>query len=303
MHHGPFPKGLSLSELGPLRAEYLAGPDADATDAKRDFQLRDRHLEAVANYDKVTLWFEHDLLDQLQILQILDWCSRAPLEDTQLAMICIDRYAEKPDFRGIGQLDADQMASLVPLEQPVTETMLALAAVGWAAFRSNDPRDLLTFLDSDLRELPFLADALRRHCEEFPNAATGLTRTEMQVLSLIGERVCSPRDLFLKNMDMETALFIGDWPTYQVIDALCAAGLAMCEPSPFRFPSFTSEVPPAFDAQRVSLTDVGRQVLSGERDAFDLVRRDGWLGGVEITSSDALWTWNKDVAQFARRTL
>lgn len=303
MHHGPFPAGLSLSELGNLRAEYLAGPDADATDVKRDFQLRDQHLKAAPSYDKVTLWFEHDLLDQLQILQLLDWFSGAPMEDTRLDMICIDQFDGKQDFRGIGQLDADQMASLVPLQQPVTEAMLTLAAAGWAAFRSSDPRDLLAFLNRDLRELPFLAVALRRHFEEFPNAATGLTRTEMQVLSLIGERVSSPRDLFLKNMDMETALFIGDWPTYQIIDTLCAAGLAVCEPSPFRFPSFTSEAPPAFDEQRVSLTEAGRRVLNGEGDAFGLMKRDGWLGGVEITSGDAIWTWNGDAVQFARRTL
>ncbi|WP_299606382.1 hypothetical protein [uncultured Tateyamaria sp.] len=303
MHHGPFPAKLSLSELGNLRAEYLAGPDADATDVKRDFQLRDRHLNAAPSYDKVTLWFEHDLLDQLQILQILDWFSRAPMDDIRLDMICIDRFAEKPDFKGIGQLNADQMASLVPLQQPVTETMLKLAAAGWAAFRSSDPNDLLAFLDNDLRELSFLAAALQRHFEEFPNAVTGLTRTETQVLSLMGQNVSNPKRLFLQNMDMETALFIGDWPTYQIIGSLCAAGLAACEPSPFRFPSFTSEAPPTFDDQRVSLTEVGRRVLNGEEDAFGLMRRDGWLGGVEVTSSDTVWTWNKGAAQFARRTV
>lgn len=303
MHHGPFPAGLSLRELGDLRAEYLAGPNADATDVKRDFQLRDRHLKAAPSYDKVTLWFEHDLLDQLQILQLLDWFSGAPMGATRLAMICIDHFDGKPDFKGIGQLDADQIASLVSLQQPVTETMLSLAAAGWAAFRSSDPRDLLAFLNRDLRELPFLAAALRRHCEEFPNAATGLTRTETQVLGLISQNVCRSKELFLQNMDMETALFIGDWLTYQTIDTLCAAGLAVCEPSPFRFPSFTSEAPPAFDEQRVSLTEAGRRVLKGEDDAIGLMKRDGWLGGVEITSSDAIWTWNKDAAQFARLTL
>ncbi len=62
MHHGPFPAKLTLSELSVLRARYLVGPDADATGAERVCRLRDQHLKASSNDDKVTLWFEHDRL-------------------------------------------------------------------------------------------------------------------------------------------------------------------------------------------------------------------------------------------------
>ncbi|MEM7237272.1 MAG: hypothetical protein AAF501_05545 [Pseudomonadota bacterium] len=303
MHHGPFPAKLALSELGRLRAAYLAGPDADPAEIERDFQLRDQHLKASEGYDNITLWFEHDLLDQLQILQILDWFSGVRREDMTLDMICIDRFPGKPGFRGIGELSADQMASLTERRHPVTDNMLSLAASGWAAFRSSDPGDLLAFLDDDLSELPFLAAAMQRYLEEFPDASTGLNRTETQLLRLMAESVHSPEHLFLRNMEMETALFIGDWPTYRILDALCANGLAACEPSPFRFPSFTSEKHAAFNAQRLSLTGMARRVLDGEEDAFGLMQRDGWLGGVELLVSSAIWTWDKDAAQFWRRAI
>ena len=226
MHHGPFPAKLNLSELSLLRARYLVGPDANPKAAERDFQLRDKHLKASSSYDSVILWFEHDLLDQLQILQILDWFSGSSLEDTTLDIICIDRFPGKPDFRGIGQLDAKQMESLLKARRPVTEKMLTLAASGWAAFRSSDPDDLLKFLNDDLSELPFLAAALHRHFEEFPDAATGLNRTETQLLRLIRDGVHSPEHLFVRNMDLETTLFIGDWPTYRILDALCGGALS-----------------------------------------------------------------------------
>ncbi|MDA8747663.1 hypothetical protein N9M66_05585 [Litoreibacter sp.] len=303
MHHGPFPAKLSLSELGRLRAAYLAGPDADPTEIERDFQLRDQHLKASAGYDKITLWFEHDLLDQLQILQILDWFSGTRREDTILDMICVDRFQGKPDFRGIGELSANQMASLTELRHPVTDNMLALAASGWAAFRSSDPCDLLAFLGEDLSELPFLAAALQRHLEEFPDASTGLNRTETQLLRLMADSVHAPEHLFLRNMEMETELFIGDWPTYRILDALCADGLAECEPSPFCFPSFTSEKHAAFNTQHLSLTEAGRRVLNGEQDAFDLLRRDGWLGGVQVVASGVMWTWDRGNAQLLHRAI
>lgn len=303
MHHGPFPAKLTLSELSVLRARYLVGPDADPTGAERDFQLRDQHLKASSSYDNVILWFEHDLLDQLQILQILDWFSDFSFKDTTLDMICIDRFPGEPNFRGIGQLNAGQMASLMETRRPVTKKMLGLAASGWAAFRSIDPNDLVAFLGGDLSELPFLAAALRRHLEEFPNAATGLNRTETQLLRLIGEGVHNPERLFLRNMDMETALFVGDWPTYRTIDALCSGGLVTCDPTPFSFPSFSENERPDFKAQHLSLTATGRRVLDCEQDAFSLMRRDGWLGGVELLGSGAIWTWDKEAAQFLRREI
>lgn len=303
MHHGPFPAKLSLSELGRLRATYLAGPNGDSTEIERDFQLRDQHLKASESYNQITLWFEHDLLDQLQILQILDWFSGTSREGTILDMICVDKFPGKPDFRGIGQLSADQMASLTELRRPVTDNMLVLAASGWAAFRSSDPGDLLAFLDSDLSELPFLAASLQRHLEEFPDTSTGLNRTEAQLLRLMADGVHAPENLFLQNMEMETALFIGDWPTYRIIDALCAGGLAACEPPPFRFPSFTHEKLAAFNTQRLYVTEAGRRVLNGKQDAFGLMKRDGWLGGVKVEVSRAIWTWDKDTAKLMRRAI
>jgi len=303
MHHGPFPRELSLSELGKLRAAYLAGPDADPTGIERDFQLRDQHLKASEGYDKITLWFEHDLLDQLQILQILDWFSVSSTKRKNLGMICVDRFPGKPGFRGIGELSPVEMATLTGQRRPVSDKMLELAATGWAAFRSSDPSDLLAFLSGDLSELPFLTAALRRHLEEFPDASTGLNRTETQLLRLMANGVHAPQQLFLRNMDMETALFIGDWATYRILNTLCACGLATCEPSPFCFPSFSLEKPAAFNMQQLSLTEAGRSVLTGAQDAFDLIERDVWLGGVNLTDASAIWTWDKDNAQFLRRSI
>ncbi len=303
MHHGPFPADLSLSELGKVRAAYLAGPDGNAAEIERDFELRDQHLKASKGYDNIILWFEHDLLDQLQILQILDWFSNVRIGDTILEMICVDRFPGKPDFRGIGELSPKEMASLTAQRQPVTDSLLTLAASGWAAFRSSNPLDLLVFLDGDLGELPFLSVALRRHLEEFPDASKGLTRTEVQLLRLMANGIHAPQQLFLQNMVMETALYIGDWQTYRILDAMCANGLASCEPHPFHFPSFSSEKHSDFTSQRLSLTAAGIRVLSGEQNASGLMPRDGWLGGVKVAEAGTIWTWNRDTAELLRRSV
>jgi len=74
LHDGPVPGGLSLAKLSQVRAGYLSDSFMlPLTDVQRDFALRDGQLQSSDRYDEVILWFEHDLYDQLQILQLLDW--------------------------------------------------------------------------------------------------------------------------------------------------------------------------------------------------------------------------------------
>src|SRR5262245_408921 len=138
MHHGPFPAGLDLDAVSDVRARYLAAPFASHEDVARDLRLRNEHLRAAARYREVVLWFEHDLLDQLQLLQLLDWFSGRELGSATLTMICIDRFPAVEPFRGLGQLSHEQIASLYPSRQVVSQAQLDLARAGWAAFRSPD---------------------------------------------------------------------------------------------------------------------------------------------------------------------
>ncbi|MEM7171529.1 MAG: hypothetical protein AAF530_15270 [Pseudomonadota bacterium] len=297
MHHGPFPAGSDLNEVSDLRADYLAGPGLDSAQARRDFRLRNDHLRAAGKYQRVVLWFEHDLLDQLQILQILDWFAEAPLEETSLDMICINKFKGISPFRGLGQLDAYQLASLWDHRHPVTSLQTALARRAWAAFRSPNPRILEGLLMEDLSPLPFLKAALVRHLEDFPETTTGLTRTESQILNLVAAGHSDPVDIFMANMDFEDALFIGDWRSYHHIAALCAGEeplLTCADGTPFFYPPLEQRGCEAFREQVIYLTDKGQSILAGKRSAFDLMQRDNWLGGVHLKSGMPLWTWHAD---------
>ena len=238
MHHGPFRPGASLAEQSEVRAQYLAGPGVDFANTLRDFTERDARLRAAAACDEIVLWFEHDLLDQLQLLQLLDWFATADLGDTRLSLICIGAFDGIDPFRGLGQLDATQMASLWPGRLPVTQDQLDLARHGWTAFCSPDPHDLVAFLDGDLSALGHLEAALKRHMEDYPAFGSGLTRTEHQILEIVAGGVSRPADVFRENVNRETALFLGDWRTFEIITDLTHAAeplLADANGAPCRF--------------------------------------------------------------------
>lgn len=70
MQEGHMPPDLDLAALSAVRAAYLR---KRRHSADNEFLARVAVLQKIRGYEAVVLWFEHDLLDQLQFLQILDW--------------------------------------------------------------------------------------------------------------------------------------------------------------------------------------------------------------------------------------
>lgn len=75
LHDGPVPGGLSLQELSRIRERFLA-EFLDVPLSEVSFARRDEAITRFHDHEEVILWFEHDLYDQLQLIQILDWFSR-----------------------------------------------------------------------------------------------------------------------------------------------------------------------------------------------------------------------------------
>ena len=78
LHEGPVPD-VPDAELRRIRARFLAGEQAADVDTAAELERRDRTLAAHRDGAYV-LWFEADLYDQLQLIQILamlrGWASR-----------------------------------------------------------------------------------------------------------------------------------------------------------------------------------------------------------------------------------
>ncbi len=307
MHYGPFPDKLNLDDVSLVRAAYFGGDTKEGQlETKVDFTLRNEHLRASTRYQEVILWFEHDLLDQLQILQLLDWFGHSKEQPNQLSLICIDQFDGIEPFRGIGQLNPEQMASLFESRTPISEEQIILAQQGWSAFRSPNPQKLEAFINTKHIELlPFLKKSLTRHLEEYPHISDGLTRTERQILTLIAQGHENPGYVFKENMAHETALFIGDWASYRIIGELCRCTqpLICCESgNAFMHPPEMNISRNEFIQQRLKLTPVGEQVLNGELNATAIIHRDHWLGGVHIHSNKSLWMWDALNKQLTLKT-
>jgi hypothetical protein len=170
----------------------------------------------------VILWFEHDLFDQLSLIQVLTWIrGRVPAAKT-VSLVCIGSFPGRPAFKGLGELEPDELASLVETRRPVSEAQYALAARAWDAFRAADPEGLDRLWRSDLQALPFLAAALRRFLEEYPWMRDGLSRSERRLLELADPGPTTLIEAFPRMQEGEKAYYITDGSILSLVETFAS---------------------------------------------------------------------------------
>ena len=75
LHEGPVPARLTDEELLDVRARHLAGDDRSGIALAETIAELRRWRDVIddqASYDELVLWYEHDLFDQLNLIQLLD---------------------------------------------------------------------------------------------------------------------------------------------------------------------------------------------------------------------------------------
>ena len=170
LHEGPVRAGLSLEALSRERARFIAEAGWGAfPEVLESFRQRDEAFLQAGRHDEIVLWFEHDLYDQLQLIQVLD--GLAALRGPVISLVCEAEY--------LGPMAPERAAELFALRNPLVRRHFQEAQAAWAAFRSTDPRQIEAL---KISAFPFLGPALRRHLEEFPWTSDGLSRTERQIL-------------------------------------------------------------------------------------------------------------------------
>jgi hypothetical protein len=285
LHDGPVPAGLALEALSEVRARYLAEEFAPAgADVGGDFAARDATIRSHAEHDRIELWFEHDLYDQLQLIQILDALSGLGRQDG-LFLVQADDY--------LGPMSADGMHALDGTARPVTPAQLAAARSAWAAFTQATPEVLTALAAADRLSLPFLPAALRRLVAELPHMRSGLSLTEERILSVLADGLRNPGLLFNATQDQEQARFLGDASFFHRLDGLAFCRTPLVDGLPFRSRLCAQGAADyrAFTQSTITLTEAGRAALAG---AFDHARQNGidrWLGGTHLTPQNL---WRRD---------
>src|SRR4030095_1681652 len=102
LYEGPVPAGLGDAELLDVRMRYHAGP-GDLTwqawggtdlslDPMNDMRAWRTAIARHNAYDELILWFEHDLFDQLNLIQLLAWLRHTIPVEKPVSLICVGSF-------------------------------------------------------------------------------------------------------------------------------------------------------------------------------------------------------------------
>ena len=297
LHEGPVDSSLTLDELSRQRARFIAGNNwDDFAHVSGNFVERDRMIQHLDYFDEVVLWFEDDLYDQLQLIQLLDFLSDqivGRLEDVggrksptpkKISLIVVDGYIPPLSAEELQQLDAKR-----PRARP---EQFVLAKHAWSAFGSPDPTRIERLLQESTSALPYLGRALGRHLEEFPSKVNGLSRSESEALTAIREGHVTPIAAFLEVAKKQESIFLGDLVFYSYLERLSGKEhplVTWTDETPIVAP--TAAESRDFIKREMTLTLLGRDVLEGKKDWQSINTQTRWLGGVEI-KPPSVWRWD-----------
>jgi hypothetical protein len=234
------------------------------------------------DYERVVLWMEHDSWDQLVLVRLLAHYANGK-RPRVLELIAADEFPGSQRYIGLGQLPSEALRLLWPSRKPVTPAQLN----AWNVLASDDPQPLATIARSGTPALPIMASALHRHLRELPSVENVLRLTQHLVLQILSEggTFTLNRVWHLLQTEREPLPWIGDLGLLHVIEQMHKAS----EPVFNRIPAASGQ---SSFLQQLSITDVGRAVLRGERNWHSLRPPSRSVGGVHIQPGVAGWRWD-----------
>jgi hypothetical protein len=281
LHDGPVPAMNGLERLSAIRAAFIASDlGLGAEEVATEFRSRDAAIRRHAGFSRVEIWLEHDLYDQLQLLQILDFF-RNERRLQGLYLVQADDY--------LGLQPPDAMQRLGRSATPVTDEQQSLASAVWAAFTATTPHQFAAFARSDTSVLPHLSRALNRLLGELPDPVRGLTLTEERALGHLEREETTTGELFRRVSEDDEARFLGDASFFRRLDGLAFGERPLIDglPGPSQECCGLGRAPERgyaeFARARLRLTKTGRAVLAGRVDHRVVNRADHWVGGVHVS--------------------
>jgi hypothetical protein len=308
LHDGPVPPDDDRAAFHRARAEFLASRGwTSVEEVIVDFETRDARLDEMGPAQGVTLWFEPDLYDQLQLIQILArLAARPPAARPAITIVPADLL--------LGPLPPDRFPALFAARRTIRDVDLQHGADAWRAFTAPDPAALMAMterLDAEVSartygadevvRLPFLAAALRRMLEEYPDQERGLSRSERQICeTLVSGEMTLGKLYRTAHHSAESWSWLGDsgfaWYVQRLSD---------CPKPLLTHPNGTRVIAPgrdgkAFWERAAVLTPFGQDVLRERGDRIAANGVDRWIGGVALTP-DNDWRWEARKGRVVKR--
>ncbi|MEM7301937.1 MAG: DUF1835 domain-containing protein [Pseudomonadota bacterium] len=279
LHEGPIVLDGGAEAFCEARATYLAEAGfGSMAEIKTGMMQSHQLIVAHGGYEEVELWFEHDLYDQLQLIQILALLSdHARLDGVSLVQT--SNY--------IGEMTSTELQEAAGHGAPITMAQLEASRRLWSALGASTPKEVFALSQEFLPTLPFVQPALERFLQELPGR-NGLGRVQNIILDLLSISPTTAGRLFGQYCEQEEPRYLGDTSFFKLLEKLQFCEKPVVQGLAGPFPSYLDgEALRDWVRAEVSLTDHGIAILGGA-DFAQHNTIDFWWSGTRISNNN-MW--------------
>lgn len=283
---GPVPGGIEDEALADIRAQHIETAFG-MRDVRADFTRRNQAFDKLGDFQQIELWFETDLHDQLQIIELLSRFAKAEFGVVPQLALCPPPLSSHVDGA------AGSMREITSADYEAAELM-------WSGFRAPAPAAIQALSKAD-GALPEARAAFARLLEEYPSPRDGLGRIERQALLAVRDGAITPGLAFRHYQQTEALPFLGDLGFFYRLERLALGKAPLVSGLLERgiAEAARSNMTVEYTESLIELTDIGLDVLQGRKDLIALNGIDRWIGGVHLTNEN-IWRFDPAAKTLSR---
>jgi hypothetical protein len=187
LSEGPLEESISSADFWENRSKWICETFNETPD---NYQkgIIDQLATLNDSYEEINLWFEFDLHCQVNLLGVMNFLKqKTDLSAPAIYLICPAKFPGKKTFRGMGELNAEELEYLYDnIRVQLSEIDFAIATEAWSIYVKHDAEKLKEFLSrTDFwASLHLLKPALEAHVKRLQVNENGLNYIEQKLLDI-----------------------------------------------------------------------------------------------------------------------
>ena len=140
-------------------------------------------FDDIEKYSEIILWFEYDLFCHINLIAVISLLQQKQVK-LPLYLVCSGRIQGKSEFKGLPELNENQLLSHYNNKVKLTQDDIKLACDLWKIYCTDNHNLLEPFIVKE-SSFKYLSSCLKAHLKRFPDSKNGLCRLEKHILEIV----------------------------------------------------------------------------------------------------------------------
>ena len=227
LSEGPLEENISSGSFWKARSKWIGETLHEPAEGYQH-KMIDELGKLNQSYTEINLWFEFDLHCQVNLLGMMRLLNqKTDMSAPAVYLICPCDYPGMEDFRGMGELNGDQLEDLYDGRERLSDWEFELATEAWNLYVAGDAAELEQWLNENSfwGVLHLLKPALQAHLKRLRINADGLNYIEETLLNIYNNGAKTRPEVYQKFWFTEKAYGMGDSEIDIYLDGLKSKNL------------------------------------------------------------------------------